>query len=108
LKNILINILSNASKFSAEGATIWLKAEHQHNKLGLSIRDEGIGISDEDQQYIFSTFYRGRNTINIQGTGLGLHIVKRYVEIMNGTIRLENKLNEGTTVSIELQDLQEK
>lgn len=108
LKTILINILSNASKFSAEGAAIWLKAEHRPNKLFLSIRDEGIGISDEDQQHIFSTFYRGRNTINIQGTGLGLHIVKRYVELMNGTIRLETKLNEGTTVSIELPDLQGK
>lgn len=106
-KSILINLLSNASKFSAEGATIWVKAEHRNNKLVFSIQDEGIGISEEDLQYMFSSFYRGRNAVNIQGTGLGLHIVKRYIELMNGNIRLESKLHKGTTVSLELPDLQE-
>jgi len=104
-KSILINLLSNASKFSAEGATIWVKAAHRNNKLILSIIDKGIGIAAEDLQYIFTSFYRGRNAVNIQGTGLGLHIVKRYVELMNGKIGLESKLHRGTTINLELPDL---
>jgi PAS domain S-box-containing protein len=104
LKSILINLLSNASKFSAEGAAIWVKAEHRNNKLTLSIKDEGIGIAEEDLPYMFSSFYRGRNAVNIQGTGLGLHLVKRYLELMNGTVSLESKLHEGTTISLELPD----
>lgn len=105
LKNILLNLLSNASKFSSEGATIWVKATHRDNKLILSIIDKGIGIAAEDLQYIFTSFYRGRNAVNIQGTGLGLHIVKRYVALMNGKIGLESKLHRGTTISLELPDL---
>ncbi len=71
----------------------------------LSVKDEGIGISAEDQEYLFTSFFRGRNAINIQGTGLGLHFVKRYIALMSGNIMLESKLNEGTTISVELPDL---
>lgn len=105
LKNILLNLLSNASKFSAEDATVWINARYRNKKLVLSVKDEGIGISEEDRPYLFTSFFRGRNAINIQGTGLGLHIVKRYVELMNGQISLESHLNEGTLISLELPDL---
>jgi len=102
LRNVLINLLSNASKFSPEGAGIWLTARHSPEAMTISVRDEGIGISDEDQQHLFSSFFRGANATNIEGTGLGLHIVKRYVEMLGGSMRLESILDKGTTITIEV------
>ncbi|HVW59065.1 MAG TPA: PAS domain-containing sensor histidine kinase [Puia sp.] len=105
LKNILINLLSNASKFSPEDAGIWLQVQHTAGKnMILSIRDEGIGISAEDQQHLFSTFFRGANAMNIEGTGLGLHIVKRYAELLGGTLHLESELNKGTTITVDIPE----
>lgn len=105
VKNILINLLSNAAKFSPENSTILLESVQAGDRLVLSVKDQGIGISEEDQQHMFTSFFRGTNAINIQGTGLGLHIVKRYVDLIRGNIRLESRLGEGTTVIIELPDL---
>ena len=103
LKNILVNLLSNAQKFSPEGATILLKTTHMENGgLQLSVADEGIGISDEDQQHLFSSFFRGANVLNIEGTGLGLHIVKRYADLLHGTLHLESQLGKGTCVTLDL------
>ncbi|HET7896911.1 MAG TPA: ATP-binding protein, partial [Flavisolibacter sp.] len=62
--------------------------------------DEGIGIGETDQEHLFQTFFRGRNAQNIQGTGLGLNIVKRYVDLLNGTLSLQSELDKGTTVSV--------
>ncbi|WP_245999702.1 sensor histidine kinase [Paraflavitalea soli] len=100
LKNILINLLSNAAKFSGDNAVIRLKIDHNGNSLQVTVTDEGVGISEEDQQHLFSTFFRGKNVVNIAGTGLGLHIVKRYVELLHGTLQLTSKLDEGTCVTI--------
>jgi PAS domain S-box-containing protein len=103
VKNVLINLLSNAVKFSAEGAPIQLQAESRPDGcITISVRDMGIGISPEDQQHLFSSFFRGANVINIEGTGLGLHIVRRYLDLLHGTIHLDSTLGEGTLVSIEL------
>jgi signal transduction histidine kinase len=71
----------------------------------LSVKDKGIGIAEEDQHHMFTSFFRGRNAVNIQGTGLGLHIVKRYVDLIHGKIILQSKLGEGTTIMVELPDL---
>lgn len=100
LKNILINLLSNAAKFSGDGAVIRLNIDNLGHSLQVVVADEGIGISEEDQQHLFSTFFRGKNVVNIAGTGLGLHIVKRYVELLDGTLHLTSKLNEGTCITI--------
>lgn len=108
LKNILINLLSNAVKFSDENSPIWLRAACTHDRLLVSVKDEGIGISEEDQQHLFSSFFRGKNAVNIQGTGLGLHIVKRYVDLLLGEIYLESKLQEGTVITFELPRLPEE
>ena len=103
LKSILINLLSNAVKFSPENATILLQTVHTENGgLTLSVKDEGIGISEEDQQHLFSSFFRGGNALNIEGTGLGLHIVKRYADLIHGSVRLESELGKGTRVTLEL------
>jgi len=100
LRNILINLVSNALKFSDAGSQIWVRSRVAGDEALISVQDRGIGISEEDQQHLFSTFFRGKNAVNIQGTGLGLHIVKRYADLMGGTINLNSKLGAGTTVSL--------
>ena len=103
LKNILINLLSNAIKFSGDQAHIWLQVSlPPGDRLCLSVRDEGIGISKEDQAHLFSSFFRGGNALNIEGTGLGLHIVKRYVDLLQGSVWLDSILDKGTTITVEL------
>jgi PAS domain S-box-containing protein len=100
LKNILINLISNAVKFSGENAAIVVQSKVNGNVAMISVKDEGIGISDEDQEHLFSSFFRGKNAINIQGTGLGLHIVQRYLDLMGGNVELKSKLGEGTIITI--------
>ena len=100
LKNILINLISNALKFSDENGTVDVVSGVQNGTATISVTDRGIGISEEDQEHLFSSFFRGKNAINIQGTGLGLHIVKRYTELIGGSINLKSALGEGTTVTV--------
>jgi PAS domain S-box-containing protein len=99
LKNILINLIGNAIKFSDEEKIISIHGKASGNKAVVSVTDQGIGISTEDQQHLFTSFFRGTNATNIQGTGMGLHIVKRYVDLLGGQIKVQSKLNEGTTVT---------
>ncbi|MBI3238348.1 MAG: HAMP domain-containing histidine kinase, partial [Flavobacteriia bacterium] len=100
LKNILFNLVSNAIKFSNEEGRIELTTLVDSNTVVIAVKDNGIGISKEDQQSLFERFFRGSNAVHIQGTGLGLSIVARYVELMNGTICIESAQNEGTTVTL--------
>jgi PAS domain S-box-containing protein len=99
LKNILINLISNAIKFSDEGTFIEIQSERRDENVIVSVVDHGIGISKEDQAHLFSSFFRGANATNIQGTGLGLHIVQRYLELLGGEVHLQSELNKGTTVT---------
>ena len=100
LKNIIFNLTTNAIKFSDEGAPLELRSKITNDTMQVTIKDKGIGISEDDLGHLYSSFYRGRNAMNIQGTGLGLHIVKRYVELLSGTIELKSKLGEGSTFCI--------
>ena len=102
LKNIIINLLSNASKYSAEGKTIYLTTETTAAGIKIIVRDAGIGIPEADQAHLFTLFFRAQNAANYEGTGLGLNIVKRYVDIMQGTLKFESVLDQGTTFTIEL------
>ncbi|HVG13578.1 MAG TPA: ATP-binding protein [Chitinophagaceae bacterium] len=100
LKNILINLVSNAVKFSDKNSSIHVRSEVSNESISISVKDEGIGIPVEDQQHLFSSFFRGKNASNIQGTGLGLHIVKRYVDLLGGKLKLHSKLGGGTTITL--------
>jgi len=71
----------------------------------LSVQDYGIGVPESDKQHLFERFFRAKNAFNIQGTGLGLHIVAKYIELMNGDITIESKLDEGTTFTIRIPKL---
>jgi signal transduction histidine kinase len=72
----------------------------------LSVKDEGIGISREDQEHLFERFFRAKNAANIQGTGLGLHIVAKYVELLNGRIDMQSELDKGTAFYIHIPQTQ--
>ncbi|MGH2553406.1 MAG: PAS domain-containing sensor histidine kinase [Chitinophagaceae bacterium] len=98
-KNILINLISNAVKFSDENKSITIGGKIKGSQALLSVTDQGIGISKEDQKHLFSSFFRGSNAVNIQGTGMGLHIVKRYVELLHGKIQIQSQLDKGTSVT---------
>ncbi len=96
LKHIAMNLISNAIKFSGEDSKIELKTLVEEKTIEISVKDFGIGISLEDQTHLMERFFRGTNATNIQGTGLGLHIVAKYAELMNGTVICKSELEKGT------------
>jgi signal transduction histidine kinase len=102
LRHIIINLLSNAIKFSTEGKSVELTTELNDELLIITVKDYGIGISEADQEHLFERFFRGQNVTNIQGTGLGLNIVAKYVELLKGKINFESQLNKGTTFTVTL------
>jgi len=105
LKNIILNLLSNATKFSDEGKNIWVTVSNKNKVLSLAVRDEGIGVPEDDMPRLFDTFFRGKNVSNIQGTGLGLPIIKRYIDLLQGEITVSSRFNEGSTFRIKLPAL---
>ena len=78
----ITNLTSNAVKYSPEDTRISISAIVDNGTVTMMIKDQGIGISEEDQQHLFERFFRASNTGNIKGTGLELHIVKRYIDLM--------------------------
>lgn len=107
-KHLLINILSNAIKFSPENAKIIVSSKFLDGEYKLSIKDHGFGISEEDQKNLFTPFFRGSNAKQISGTGLGLNIVQYYLDKMNGKIRVKSKIDNGTTIEISFKDVKEE
>lgn len=102
LRNILLNLLSNASKYSPENKEIIVTSYVDENMVVISVKDEGIGIPEDDQKKLFTEFHRGANVEDIQGTGLGLSIVKKYIRLLDGNINFTSKLNDGTTFTIQI------
>ncbi|WP_343701283.1 HAMP domain-containing sensor histidine kinase [Chitinophaga sp.] len=105
LKHIFVNLLTNASKFSPADTPIEWKLWQENGQINAIVADRGMGIPEEDKAYLFSSFFRGRNVTNIQGTGLGLHIVKRYVDMLEGEISVESALGKGTSIFIHFPNL---
>jgi signal transduction histidine kinase len=101
LRNILFNLLTNASKYSDNGKEIIITSSVVNNKVLIHIKDHGIGIPEKDQSKLYDQFFRASNAEFIQGTGLGLSIVKKYIELIKGKLEFTSKENEGTTFSIE-------
>ncbi|MEY2898505.1 MAG: hypothetical protein RL138_558, partial [Bacteroidota bacterium] len=100
LKHILFNLVSNAIKFSPEEKPIEVKVKVNKKSWSLIVKDHGIGIPKSDQKHLFERFHRGKNVTNIQGTGLGLNIVARTTELLNGTITYDTKENAGTIFTL--------
>lgn len=91
LRNALGNLLSNAAKYAGEGANIRLLTDISSKRVSVSVRDDGPGIAEKDQGRLFSAFYRVHDSGSIPGTGLGLYLVKRYVQLMGGTLKFYSK-----------------
>ena len=100
LRKIIVNLLSNALKYSGENSVVTLRVDCRDNIFTIRVRDQGIGISAADQPHLFERFFRARNVAHVPGTGLGLYIVARYSKMMGGTIDLESELEAGTTVTL--------
>lgn len=107
LTNILNNLLSNAVKYSPAGKKISLTSECTGGGFTFSVRDKGMGIPVDDQSQLFNTFFRAKNVSNIQGTGLGLHLVKKYLDIVGGTIDFVSTPGKGSTFKVTIPQVHE-
>lgn len=96
LKNVLYNLMSNAIKYSGEGKVIQYISTVTDQTLTIDVIDEGIGIPKSDQKELFTRFFRAKNATNIKGTGLGLNIVQKYLELLDGNMTFESEENKGT------------
>ncbi len=102
LKNILINLISNAIKYTDEHGVIECRLTTSDEELLIAVKDNGIGIPEEDQKHLFDRFFRASNATNIEGTGLGLNIVKKYIEMLHGEIKFNSRVYEGTEFIVRL------
>ncbi|MGY4386115.1 two-component system sensor kinase FixL [Pedobacter sp. UYP24] len=100
LRNCMINLISNAIKYSGEHTFIEFNTELNGKECTVTVNDNGIGIPESDQQHLFQPFFRAHNTGSIPGTGLGLNIVLRYAKLMNGELHFESELNKGAKFSL--------
>jgi len=101
LGNVITNLVTNAVKYSPEDKPITFTTRIADGRLHITVHDEGIGVPEADQVHLFDRFFRGSNATTIQGTGLGLNLVKRYVELMQGTIAFSSRPGD-TTFTVEL------
>ncbi|MET6989928.1 PAS domain S-box protein [Sediminicola arcticus] len=102
LSHILINLLSNAIKYSDENMDIILNIQNTGSHVVIKITDNGIGIPIKEQEHLFERFFRAENALNIQGTGLGLHIVRQYVELLGGTVGFKGELGKESIFTVKL------
>ena len=100
LKNSIVNLITNAIKYSGDNAKIEFTSEINAGKATVKVKDNGIGIPKEDQKYLFDAFFRAHNTGSIPGTGLGLNIVARHVALMGGKITCSSNVNKGTLFTL--------
>jgi signal transduction histidine kinase len=108
LRQILINLLENALKFTPENGSIAVELEHAENECRLKVSDTGIGIPPEDQPHLFERFHRGRNASEYAGNGLGLAIVKAIVTRHGGDVTIQSQPELGTQVIVTLPTYRDK
>jgi signal transduction histidine kinase len=103
VKQVLLNLLSNAVKFTPEGGQIRLRANWTDGAVEIAVSDTGIGIAPEDQTTIFEEFRQvGSDERKREGTGLGLTLAKKFVELHGGRIWVESELGQGSTFTFTL------
>lgn len=100
LRNVLINLLTNAVKFSPDSEEVFLNVLDEGRYITFEVTDEGIGIPEDELPRIFEPFIRGKATANIQGTGLGLSIVKKAVDLLKGSIHVKSKPGSGSVFKV--------
>jgi signal transduction histidine kinase len=102
LQHVFTNLLTNAVKYSPPGSPVHFEVERDVEHAVCRVRDHGLGIPEADMERLFGAFHRGRNAGHVPGTGLGLTIVKRCVELHRGKIKVESAVGRGTTVTVRL------
>ncbi|MBQ4819661.1 PAS domain-containing sensor histidine kinase [Aquimarina sp. MMG016] len=102
LELVLTNLIRNAIKYSGENTTIDLQAVFENNLLTFHIIDQGIGIPEKEQEFIFKRYFRAENALLDQGTGIGLNIVKTHLENLGGNIIFTSKENQGSTFTVQI------
>ena len=104
-ESVIKNILENAIKYNQKNSPIIITTKTEKGAVFIDIKDQGIGITNEEQQKVFARFFRIQNeeTRTTKGTGLGLYIVKQLTELMGGEVFLSSKINEGSTFTIKLK-----
>jgi PAS domain S-box-containing protein len=105
LAHLLSNLVSNAIKYSPENKRIELTTSVANRVLQITVSDEGMGIPLEDQQHLFERFFRASNAFTVQGTGLGLNIVRKYLDLMGGTIHFTSEPGKGSVFTAQLPQL---
>ncbi|MCH8550385.1 MAG: HAMP domain-containing histidine kinase [Natronospirillum sp.] len=100
LRHILTNLISNAVRFSHEGEQVQVSLRQVSGHLQIQVADHGSGIAEADQAHIFDTFFRGQNSQQVPGSGLGLTIVKRFVDLQGGEIRVSSAPRQGATFTV--------
>jgi signal transduction histidine kinase len=100
IHNVMLNLLSNAIKYSDEDIRVQIRVDDQN--IYISVADQGVGIPEAEQPSLFSKYFRASNVGSIKGTGLGLNIVRRYIELLNGTIHFSSNPKDGTTFYVHL------
>jgi signal transduction histidine kinase len=100
--SILTNLLSNALKYSPSESPVYFKLNCEADKAIFEIQDQGIGIDPEDQQHLYQSFHRGKNVGDVAGTGLGLAVVKKCVELHGGNIEMASQVEIGTRFTVTL------
>ena len=106
IKNIFYNLITNAIKYSEENKSIEVHLNRIGDEITVKIKDQGIGIPKAEQKFMFSRFFRASNTIGIKGTGLGLNIVKDYLDMLNSKIEFESEEGVGSTFLVSLSDME--
>lgn len=102
LVNTITNLVTNAIKYSPEGRPVILRTSVDNGCLRIAVIDKGMGIPSADQAHLFEPFFRAQNVLTIQGTGLGLNLVKRYLDLMGGTITFTSTPGEGSTFNVRI------
>ncbi len=104
LRHILVNLLSNAFKYSPPGTPVSFKLSRGKGVIEFRVRDRGVGIPADDLEHVFEAFHRAENAADIQGTGLGLTIAKKAADLHGGAIAVESVKGEGTTFTVTIPD----
>jgi signal transduction histidine kinase len=102
MEHVIHNILNNAYKYSDANSAIVLDFEEKEDNIAITITDSGIGIPEEEQSQLFSSFFRASNTMSYPGTGLGLGIVKQFIDLHSGTVTINSQINQGCSVTVTL------
>ena len=108
LHRVIDNLLSNAIKYSPSNTQVTMRVKLEDTNILLEVSDQGIGIPDRDIKYLFQPFQRGSNATDIPGTGIGLTIIQKSVELMKGTVALKSTEGQGTTFMVRFPARMEK